>query len=147
MGKICTFFGHSKVNGDISEKLTEAIRTVIEKHGVTTFWCGGYGEFDAMAARTAYKLKSEYPYIKVILIRAYMPRKNDFIPEYYDETLYPDGLEIVPYRFAISHRNRWMVKNSDVVIFYITHQYGGAYAAYQYANKNKKTSYFVEWDA
>ena len=41
----------------------------------------------------------------------------------YDSTVYPP-LENVPHRFAISHRNRWMVENADVVVAYVLHDWG-----------------------
>jgi len=42
------------------------------------------------------------------------------------ETEYPEGLECVPPRFAISYRNRWLIQQSDMVITYITRDWGGA---------------------
>ncbi len=55
----------------------------------------------------------------------------------YDETIYPE-LEKVPYRFAISKRNEWMVDNSDLVIAFVSHSWGGAATTYRYAIRKKK---------
>lgn len=57
--------------------------------------------------------------------------------EKYDMIIYPN-IENVPARFAISHRNRWMVDVSDFIIAYINHNYGGAYSMYAYAKKRSK---------
>lgn len=129
--KICAFFGHSTVHENISDKLEQAIRTAIEDHGVENFWCGGYGEFDSMAARAAHDLKTEYPDIEVILVRAYMPKNGEKLSDIYDDSIYPEGLETVPYRFAISRRNRWMAKNCDMAITYVNNDFGGAYKTYK----------------
>ena len=51
--------------------------------------------------------------------------------------IYPE-LDNVPLRFAISKRNKWMVEQADIVIAYITHTYGGAYATYRHAKKEKQ---------
>jgi hypothetical protein len=50
-------------------------------------------------------------------------------------TLYPEGLEFVPRRFAITRRNRWMVEQSDYVIAYVQTGYGGAYIALEHARQ------------
>ena len=41
-------------------------------------------------------------------------------------TVYPEGLEAVPPRYAIDKRNRWMLQQSDVVVTYVTVPFGGA---------------------
>lgn len=68
-------------------------------------------------ARTALK-KLSAPYAVVL---AYLPTRRDDVLFRGEDTLYPEGLETVPKRYAISHRNKWLVKNSDMVIAYIRH--------------------------
>ena len=53
--------------------------------------------------------------------------------------MYPEGLESVPRRFAISWRNKWMVGESDTVICYIAHSWGGAAQFVELAERKKKT--------
>ena len=55
------------------------------------------------------------------------------------ETLFPEGLESVHPRYAIAWRNKWMVQESDVVVTYITHSWGGAAKYMEYARRKKKT--------
>ena len=58
-----------------------------------------------------------------------MPEKKEEYSFYEEsETLYPDGLEGVPLRYAIVHRNRWMVEHSQHIIAYVTHGWSGAAA-------------------
>ena len=38
----------------------------------------------------------------------------------------PEGVETVPPRFAIAWRNKWMLREADYVVTYITHGWGGA---------------------
>lgn len=97
-----------------------------------------------MAARAEHSLKKEYPDIEVILVRAYMLKHREELPDIYDDSIYPAGLETVPYRFAISHRNRWMAKNCDMVIAYINHTYGGVYQAYHTIGKGKMVVYITQ---
>ena len=44
----------------------------------------------------------------------------------YSDSILPDGIEEVHPRYAIAWRNRWMLKQSEHVISYITHSWGGA---------------------
>jgi hypothetical protein len=72
---------------------------------------------------------------------AYLPEKaNEYTNnDDFDHTLYPEGIETTPKRFAISWRNRWMVRECEFVVCYITHSYGGAAQYVGYAQRQRKT--------
>ena len=53
-------------------------------------------------------------------------------------TIIPEGIEQVYPRFAISWRNKWMIKQSDYVVVYITHSFGGATQFANFAAKKGK---------
>ena len=55
----------------------------------------------------------------------------------YDSSLYPP-IEKAPLKFAISRRNEWMMKNSDVIIAYVDHSWGGAFRSLKFAIAAKK---------
>lgn len=137
---VCTFFGHRQCPAEIEADLNRAIRKLITEYGVLQFYVGHHGGFDGMAYRTLKALKQEFPRLDYAVVLAYMPGKQDrALPYAPEETLYPDGLETAPLRFAIDHRNRWMLKHSDYVISYITHGHGGAAQYYELAHRWKKT--------
>ena len=133
MGRICAFFGHRDVWTDMRIPLEQAIRKAIREHDVTEFWNGGYGAFDSQAAGAVKRVRAEFPQIQLIRVYAYLPSED--LPEGYDGSIYPEGLETVPQRFAISKRNEWMVQNCDLVIGYVLHEYGGAYQACRRAER------------
>lgn len=140
MSKVCAFFGHRDLDGDIAGALESAVYKTIQT-GTTTFWCGGYGAFDSLAAHTVQKLKKEYPQIQLIRILAYLPVTHEDWTDYYDGTIYPEGLEVVPRRFAIRKRNDWMAQNCDIAITYVNHDFGGAYQAWKKAMRQGKEIY------
>ena len=71
------------------------------------------------------ELKVKYPHIRYTVVLAYMP--DEHIKEVYGEdTLYPDGLETVPKRFAISKRNDWLIAHSCIAVCYVHKITGGA---------------------
>lgn len=131
-----TFCGHSTVYPmePVEAWLRETVGALILR-GAEKFYLGGYGAFDQMAASVVWAQKTQHPYIASVLVLPYLDRK--VISEHYDYTTYPP-LESVPKRFAISRRNRWMVDNSDVLVAYVTHDWGGAATTLKYAERKKK---------
>ena len=112
------FFGHREVTHNIRPKLTEIIKNLITEDGVTDFYVGHQGRFDSMVYSVLKDLKVRYPQIRYTVVLAYIP--DEHIKEVYGEdTLFPDGLETVPKRFAISKRNDWMISHSDVAVCYV----------------------------
>lgn len=99
------------------------------------FYVGHQGQFDAYVHSELKKLKQEYTQINYAVVLAYMPGKKTEYDDYFD-TMLPEGIESVHPHYAISWRNNWMLKQSDYVVTYITHTWGGAA---QYA-KRAKTS-------
>ena len=132
-----TFCGHNEMNigVDIRERLYRTVEQEIQ-NGADTFYLGGYGQFDYIAARVTWELKTRYPHIKSILVLAYLNREVDM--KYYDETTYPP-LENTPLRYAISRRNEWMTAEADTVIAYVTHGWGGAAQTLQFAKRKHKS--------
>ena len=119
-----TFCGHSKINQtDGFSKWLDMILPSLIEGGATTFYLGGYGAFDGLAAAAVRRQKETYPHIELILVLAYLNRDID--ASRYDSTTYPP-LETVPPRYAIVKRNEWMVCESSVVISGVTHGWGGA---------------------
>ena len=109
-----TFCGHAQISQ--SEKIEKWLYDVTQKlieQGATTFYLGGYGAFDSLAASVLREQKKQYPQIELVLVLAYLNTGRN--TSGYDSTVYPP-LETVPRRFAISHRNRWMVESADVVV-------------------------------
>ena len=117
----CTFFGHRFVPQKIEPTLRSTLIDLIENHGVDLFYVGNHGEFDAMVRRTLRELSAKYP-IRYHVVLAYMPEKRgEFDSADYSDTILPEGIEIVPKRFAITYRNKWMIDKSDFVVTYVVH--------------------------
>ena len=123
--KTCCFFGHREVTHNIKPKLTEIIEKLITEDGVTEFYVGHQGHFDGMVYSVLKELKAKYTQIRYTVVLASMP--DEHIKELYgEETLFPDGMETVPKRFAISKRNDWMIQQSGYAVCYVHIITGGA---------------------
>lgn len=123
----CTFFGHRDCPSSIEPKLRATLIDLIENHNVDRFYVGNHGAFDALVRSALRELKTIYPHIDYAVVLAYLPTKqSEFAPHDFSDTILPEGIESVPKRYAISWCNNWMLKQSDYVITYITHSWGGA---------------------
>ena len=130
----CTFFGHRDCPSNITNELKNTIVELIEREGVNRFLVGDKGNFDSCVARVLHDIKHDYPLIDYCVVLAYMPKVNTSHP-----TIYPQGIEYVPKRFAISYRNEWMINHSDIVIGYISRTFGGAHSFFEKAKRKGKT--------
>ena len=135
--KACTFFGHSELYENIEGRLEEVMRQLIEKESVSVFYVGNHGMFDGVVRGLLYKLMSEYKHLSCYTVLAYLPKTKE--TNSCLETLFPEGIEKVPPRFAINYRNRWMVENSQYVVVYVINSFGGAAAFKSLAEKKGKT--------
>ncbi len=127
---VCTFFGHKDCPDSIRERLRETLIELIIEYHVDMFYVGNQGQFDAIVQGTLRELKKEHPQINYAVVLAYMPGKQNKL-DIYSDTMLPEGIESVHPRYAIPWRNDWMLRQSDYVVTYITHFWGGAaqYAA------------------
>ena len=136
MQKSCTFFGHRDCPSNIKEKLREVLIELIENQSVYSFYVGNNGAFDRLVRGVLRELVHEYPQIQYAVVLERMPSGQG---DNKQDTMLPEGIEEVPPRFAISWRNNWMLRQSDFVVTYITHSWGGAAKFAQKAARQKKT--------
>ena len=140
---IITFCGHaSYVQKQGDEEAMLALLEEVIGDDPAELYLGGYGAFDAFAHRCGSKYRDTHPNVKLIFVTPYITesyQKSHLEPvkPLYDAIVYPP-IENVPFRFAISHRNKWMVEQADILIAYITHEFGGAYTTCKYAKSKKK---------
>lgn len=127
----CTFFGHRNAPDKIEPTLRSTLIDLIENKGVTLFYVGNHGAFDSMVRKVLKELSSQYP-ITYHVVLAYMPRK-DGVSDLTDfsDTILPDEIETAPKRFAITYRNKWMIKQSDYVVTYVTNRIGSGAAQFK----------------
>lgn len=140
---IISFAGHSGISVDDKLKivLKEQICAAIENEDFTTFYLGGYGEFDGLCAVVCAELKKNHDNIETVYVSPYLHEhskiKDIQSSGLYDSLLYPP-IENTPLRFAIVKRNEWMIENSDLVITYVNKSFGGAYKSLQVAKRKHK---------
>ena len=131
---VSTFFGHRDAPYSLADELRKTIIELLETGNVDVFYIGNSGNFDKLVSSVLSELSSEYSFFCRVVL-AYLPEHEN---DYNFETIYPEGLENVPKRFAISYRNNWMIEQSDIVVTYVKRNYGGAYQFKVIAEKKGK---------
>lgn len=143
---IITFFGHSQISNSEKE-LYSKIETIFKKQAELNpslmFYCGHKGQFDYLCESCIDSLKINYPLIQKVYITPYLSidyqkkHLND-LKDKFDNIIFPVDCEKCPPRFAYSRRNRWMINQADIILFYVNHSWGGAAASLEYAQKKNK---------
>ena len=135
--KVCTFFGHRDAPWTIEPELHKTLRHLISKMNVDTFYVGNQGQFDRMVQHHLQILANDFPYIRCFIVLHQLPtatasHKSSCL------SLFPEGLEDVHPKYALVHRNRWMVQQADIVVSYVLHDWGGAAQFTAYARRQGK---------
>ena len=125
MSDACGFCGHADTPEKVYAPLRSCIEELICRQGVREFYVGSEGAFDRMALRALREMMKKYTAIRYAVVLARLPGKSG-PADPADPTLFPEGLEKAPPRFAIPHRNRWMVDNCRWMVAYVTRGFGGA---------------------
>ena len=137
-GKSCFFIGHRETSERIYPALCAAVEEHIIHKDVTEFVVGHYGGFDKQAARAVKAAKQNHPEIELILLLPYHPAECPVpVPDDFDGTYYPPGMEHVPRRVAIVRANRYMVDHADFLIAYAWHPASNARELLEYARKRE----------
>ena len=136
----CCFFGHRDTPEDVKPALHVAIEELITQRGVECFYVGNQGAFDAYVRSALRQLSEKYHHIRYAVVLAYMPgQQNEY--EDHSDTMLPEGIEEVHPRYALDWRNRWLLRESQYIVCYIHHKWGGA-AKYvqQVSGRGKRSS-------
>ena len=116
--KTCFFVGHRDAPESIYRRLLSSVERHISEYGVTDFVVGRYGNFDRLAARAVMEAKQHHHNVSLTLLMPYYHADAEPLPDVFDGSLFPDGLETVPKRAAILRANQYMIHHCDYMIVY-----------------------------
>lgn len=144
-----SFFGHRMISNPLAAEkaLEEIIRSLLASREYVEFLVGQDGEFDQLVASTILRCKrtvhsDNSSLVWVMLYETVNYRKNlDAYHAYYD------AIEVAGegshYKAAFQSRKRAMVGRSDLVIFCLEKQQGGAWQTMEYAIRQGKSIYSI----
>ena len=141
-----SFFGHRMIDDvlEIENRLEQLIRTLLSEHEYVEFLVGRDGEFDQLVSSAIRRCKREYRsdnsshiWVLPYLTAEYRDNEGSF-RDYYDEIEVCEAAAGGHYKNAHQTRNRAMVDRSDLVVFCIQHERGGAWQTMKYTKKQGK---------
>ncbi len=142
-----SLFGHRTIEDyfNVENKLYELLRIITERGSTQVeFLVGRNGDFDVMASSVVRKLKKETDsgniFLTLVLPYETAELKNnaESFESYYDSIEICEESANANFKFAIVARNRSMIDRSDIVVFYVKNESGGAFQSLKYADKNQK---------
>lgn len=138
-----SFFGHRVIEDPlrIEQSLESLIGRLITEHEYVEFLVGRDGEFDQIVSSTIRRCKrivrddnSSHIWVLPYLTAEFRDNEESF-RDYYDEIEVCEAAAGCHYKSTYQTRNRAMVDRSDLVVFCIQHESGGAWQTRKYAKK------------
>ena len=141
-----SFFGHRIIDNalKIENRLEQLIQNLLREHEYIEFLVGRDGEFDQLVSSAIRRCKREYrsdnsAHIWVLpYVTAEFRDNEESFRDYYDEIEVCEAAVRSHYKNAHQTRNRAMVDRSDLVVFCIQHESGGAWQTMKYVKKQGK---------
>ncbi|MBE6529850.1 MAG: hypothetical protein E7680_04525 [Ruminococcaceae bacterium] len=140
-----SFFGHRKIEHfeKLEDQLIQLIQNLTKKNEFVKFLVGRNGEFDQLVSSTIRKAQKKIGNDRCLhtLVLPYETaefrnNRQTFL-EYYDTVEIFQSKKHLHFKNSILARNFQMVDRSQLIIFYLDHEFGGAFQTYQYARKQK----------
>ena len=141
-----SFFGHRIIEDPllIEKRLEILIRKLLEEKECVEFLVGRDGEFDQLVSSTILRCKrifrddnSAHVWVLPYLTADFRDNEDSY-REYYDEIEICSVSAVGHFKGAYQTRNREMVDRSNLVIFCIQHESGGAWQTMKYVRKQGK---------
>ena len=139
-----SFFGHRKISNVfvIEHRLEAMIQELLISKEFVEFLVGRDGEFDQLVAsvvrRTKRTIRNDNSALTLILPYSTAEYRNN--EQYYDEIEICSESAEKHFKSAHQIRNRFMVDRSNLVVFCVDHNSGGAYQTMMYAKKVNASS-------
>ena len=141
-----SFFGHRIIEdfNRAEAKAETLIRDLILQKGYVEFLVGRGGDFDQIISSAVKRLQRRIRDDNSSLIwvlpysTAELYNNVKSFGNYYDEIEICDAAQNSHPKRAYQIRNRQMVDRSDLVVFYVEHNSGGAYQTLRYAQDEGK---------
>ena len=138
-----SFFGHRIIKNalEIEGRLDKLIQTLLREHEYAEFLVGRDGEFDQIVSSTICRCKrtirdDNCAHVWVLPYPTADFRDNeDAYRDYYDEIEICGAAAGGHFKGAYQTRNREMVDRSDLVVFFVQHESGGAWQTMKYAKR------------
>ena len=141
-----SFFGHREFDRalQVEARLEAFVSRIIKEHGYVEFLVGRKGEFDLLSASVIRRVRRSLGVnnCSLVWVMPYLSadyaENSQSYDEYYDEIEVCEKGAAAHFKSAIGICNRYMADRSDLAVFYVERNWGGAYEVMKYALKRGK---------
>lgn len=138
-----SFFGHRQIEEvlKVEQRLEQLVQMLITEKQYVVFLVGRDGEYDKLVSSVIRRCKrtvraDNSSHVWVLPYEtSELSNNEESFREYYDEIEICDFSAISHFKAAHQERNRSMVNRSDLVVFFVQHERGGAWKTMKYAKK------------
>lgn len=143
-----SFFGHRRILNQLhlDRTLDALIARLLREHSYVEFLVGRDGDFDQLVSSAIRRSQREYgvknsSHIWVMpYTTAFFRDNEEAFYAYYDEIEICEDSTAKHFKASFQVRNRHMVDRSNLVVFYVETNEGGAYQTMQYAIQQEKAT-------
>lgn len=141
-----SFFGHRRIERflDLEDRVVQLIQNLIETNDFVEFLVGRNGDFDQLVSSSIRTVKRKigndrcFHTLVLPYETAEFRNNQQAFSEYYDAVEFFPPAKTTHFKAAVQARNRHMVDRSDLIVFYLNCDFGGAFQTYQYASRQEK---------
>ena len=136
-----SFFGHRQIYNQLylDQKLDELILRLLKTRSYVEFLVGRDGDFDQLVSSAIKRCQRQYGHHNSSHIWV-MPYPTSFFRDneqacynYYDEIEICEESSVKHFKAAFQARNKHMMDRSNLVVFYVESNEGGAHQTMRYA--------------
>lgn len=141
-----SFFGHRRIDNQLhlDHVLEELVTRLLREHSYVEFLVGRDGDFDQLVSSAIRRCQREFGHHNsshtwvMPYATSFFRNNEEACYSYYDEIEICEESSAKHFKAAFQIRNRHMVDRSNLVIFYVETNDGGAYQTMQYATQQAK---------
>ena len=128
----CCFIGHADSPFELRTKLKNTVIKLISE-GILNFYVGNNGNFDWLVQDVLIEIIKKGVLVNLYVVLSYVGEKSICAPQEY--TIYPEGIENTPLRFAITKRNDIIINKSSLMVAYVKHNLSNSHKWLEKAKK------------
>lgn len=121
----------------IEKQLDDLVTELLRREEYVEFLIGRDGDFDLLAASVVRRCQKHIraDNSALVLVLPYKRAGTDSLASYYDEVILCPLSEKAHFKATHQARNRYMLERSDLAVFYVERQEGGAWQSLCHARK------------
>ena len=122
---VCLLFGHGDASDEFINLVKAKIFEIVRDYEDVEFLVGNNGNFDFISQKALREISEGNESFQYYIVLSRIDERA--LVGDNSSTIFPEGQELVPKRFAISRRNDWLLKRADMALCYVRYVASNSY--------------------